>query len=327
MTPTYAPRHFDYVLGPPNSANPTQNQTALLSAIAPGQIITGIPLKFDTDAPFLLRGRAMRVPYPAVKGCAKSQPLQNLLMRFTGPNNNYLAEDFVRQSLEMSYFGQFGQWRPVSPQILYPAGGTLMVDLYNDGASEIDNLTLYFRGVKLYSPGSRPNYTYPPQFAAIPYVYPIAPVTIANPYNPAGLILSLGVTETRQNQIFTVLDDGDFVIRSGQAGGTSIEAKYFEVSMILRDPDNLAYSNDFVHVDTLFGYGNASVKYPVGLSGSTIHPLGAGPANPGWFYPEIYVPRNAILKYDIQRTDAAYTGCSAQVDFPVMLMGSKVFQR
>jgi hypothetical protein len=316
----YQPRHYDYVLGP--------TQAPILASIAAGQIIQGIPLTLDSDAPFLLRGRAMRIPYPVRKDCAKIQPLNNLLMRFTGPNNNYLADSLVRQSLEMAYFGQFGQWSPVFPQILYPPAGTILVDVQNDGLTEIDNLTLYFRGVKLYPVGARPGYTYPPQFSTLPFVYPIVPVDPN--LNPAGLIQALGVTETRLNQIFKVKDDADFVIRSGQAMGTEEEHEIFEVFMILRDPDNLPYSNDYVHTDVLFGYGQPTVEYPVssgGASGDLLSPAGVGPANPGWFYPEIYVPRNQILKYDIKRTDAAYTGCSDVLDLPVVLTGSKVFHK
>jgi len=325
------PRHYDYVLGPPNTSAPGPNQTALLSSIAPGQIITGIPLTLDSDAPFLLRGRALRVPYPVSMSCTKSQPINNVLMRYTGPNNNYLARGFVRQSLEMSFGGQFAQWRPVSPQVLYPASGTILVDIQNDSSSvTITNLTLYFRGVKLYPEGSRPAYTYPPKYSSLPFVYPVAPVT---PSNPAGLIQSLGVTETRLNQIFTVQDDADFVLRSLQLGGNTLtvpvppDAAYFEVFVRLRDPDNLAYSNDYVHVDVLGGYGDADVGYGIGSSGDTITPSAAGPANPGWLYPEIYLPRNAILKYDIQRTDSAYGGCADTLDFPIALSGSKIFYR
>jgi hypothetical protein len=322
----YRQRHYDYVIGPPSTAFPeNRNQTALLSAIAPGQTITGIPLKLDADAPFLLRGRAMRIPYPVTKGCTKSQPLNGLLMRYTGPNNNYLQQDLVRQSLEMMYFGQFGQWRPVSPQILYPPAGVILIDVKNDSASEIDNLTLYFRGVKLYPWDARPNYTYPDKFASLPYVYPIAPVDPST--NPAGLILSLGVAETRLNQIFQVKDDADFVIRSAQAGGVQIETKYFETFVTLRDPDNLPYSNQPVHVDTLFGYGGSGVTYRVSDVPNSITPKGVGPGMPGWFFPEIYVPRNNLLKYDIYRTDSAYSGCSDTVDFPIMLSGSKVFPK
>jgi hypothetical protein len=55
MRPPYQERHFDYVLGP--------NQDARLASVVAGQEILGITLQLEHDAPFILRGRAMRVQY------------------------------------------------------------------------------------------------------------------------------------------------------------------------------------------------------------------------------------------------------------------------
>ena len=55
MRPRFQLRHQDYVLGP--------NQDSRLSSVAAGQMITGIELPMDNDAPFLERGRAYRVAY------------------------------------------------------------------------------------------------------------------------------------------------------------------------------------------------------------------------------------------------------------------------
>jgi hypothetical protein len=155
----YRQRHYDYVLGP--------NQVPALASIAPGQQINGIPLLLDSDAPFLLRGRALRTTYPffVEPGQVKLQANTHVLMRYTDANGNYLSDSLVRQGLEMVYYGQQGQWRPVSPQVLYPPKGNILVDILNDDRSHsITNLTLYFRGVKLYPWDARPKHTYPRQF-------------------------------------------------------------------------------------------------------------------------------------------------------------------
>jgi hypothetical protein len=44
------------------------------------------------------------------------------------------------------------------------------------------------------------------------------------------------------------------------------------------------------------------------------------------FYPEIYVPKNHQLIYDLQRADNA-SGATAAADFTFNLIGGKVFDR
>ena len=52
-------------------------------------------------------------------------------------------------------------------------------------------------------------------------------------------------------------------------------------------------------------------------------PVGPGASQPGLIYPEIYLPQDHVLLYDIARNDGAYVGAVA-ADFPFNLMGSKV---
>jgi hypothetical protein len=314
MRPQFQQRHFDYVLGPPTTMNPQGD--ARLIDVAPGQIVAGIELHTDVDAPFLLRGRAYRVQYSDFERQLQAG-LESVALRYAGPDLNYFMQGFIPQNLQMPYGGQGGAWKPVSPQVLYPAGSTLTVDILNAGSTHLLNLTLYWRGVKLYNWGSNPAYTYPARMKLVPFSYPIALISQANPF---GMIQALGVTEQRLRQPFRVLTDADFVLRYGQAG-PSFAPLGLEVSMMLRDENEKAYSNDFVHTDLLFGPSQGN--YSTG--GATIHAIGTGNALPSVFFPELYIPAGHQWYYDIQRADGGFAGAASIPNYPVTLVGSKVY--
>lgn len=287
------PRHQDYVFSIPT--------------ILAGGVLEAYPLRLDTDAPFALRGRALRVPYDADH---IQTGLQWVNLRFTGPDGSYRQQQPVPQTLVGAYFGQQGNPIPEWPEIVYPAGGTIYVDVVNTGTASLVGLQLFFRGVKLYPAGVQAGYTYPPRFAGLPFIYP-------------NTVAALGVTETRNNLLFTVKPDADFVLRAGQAGRTTAPAT-FEVFMTLRDWTGKAYSNAPVHVDVLFGRSSTPALYPVGAT--AVHPVGTGAISPGLLYPEIYLPAKQQLYYDISRSDGAYQGAAA-ADFPFEFIGQKVFKR
>jgi hypothetical protein len=312
MTPgTLQQRHFDYVLGP--------NQDARLASVAAGATVTDINLKLDTDAPFLLRGRAVRQAYNTFNLMQDTLPF--LKMRWTGPQKDYRQQAYVPVAAEMAYFGQVGNFKPEFQNIHYPAGGVLTVDLQNMGANPITNLMMFFRGVKLYPWGAVPAYKYPPKFAGLPFNYQIA-------------VEGLDVTEYRPDQVFTVKQDADFVLRGGQATAPFINQAgtvvFAEVFMQLMDFNKKPYSNDFVPLDVLFGAGGFPTVYPVGAPGNLVDvtPFGTGPGSPGLFYPEIYVPANHQLIYALQRNDTTSPpggGSNAPVSFTINLIGQKVF--
>ena len=309
MRPQFQERHQDYVLGP--------NQDSRLASIAPGQVVTNIQLTLDNDAPFVLRGRAYRVQYDTL--ASRTQVgLNDLSLRYSGPLRDFRQQTFIPQNLVMPYGGQGGAWKGLKSQVYYPAGAIIMVDLVNTSATNtLTNLTLYWRGVKLFPWGMNPAYTYPARCKVLPFVYPIAPV---NSNNPNGVILDLLTSEIRTLQQFQCGNDADFVFRYGQAG-PSYSPFPLEVGFILRDENQKAFSNDYVHYETLFGptLGN----YPCG--GSTITAIGTGNATPSVMYPEIYVPKNHILYYDVQRSDSGFVGTATIPSFPVNLIGSKVY--
>ena len=295
-------RPFIYVLGP--------NQDARLASVAAGTVIEECLCLMEDDAPFVLTGRAVRHAY----GSALTQAnLNGLKTKWTGPQRDYRQQDYILESLQMAYYGQFGNPKPIVPGIEYPPRSVLMLDLNNTGANTITKLSFYFFGYKLFPPDTVPAYTYPKRLASQTFAYPVP-------------VVALGVSETRMNQIFTVKQDADFVLRGGQGitissvGGRTLA----EVAIRLKDHTKNPYSNDFVPFDILFGTGAFPAVVPVGPTPSFVTPFGTGPGQPGLFYPEIYVPKNHQLMYDLQRADGA-GGSNQAEDFSFNFIGGKVF--
>ena len=296
MTPQFQQRHQDYLF--------------TLPALAPGAVLTGLPLVLDPDAPFVLRSRALRIPYNASR---EQAGLQFLNMRYAGPNNDYRAQAMVPQSEEMVYFGQMGNPKPVWPNVQYPASGTILVDVQNTSASlTLTGVQLLFRGVKLFPYGSMPTAGYPKRCALQPFIYP-------------QLISNLPVTQPANTlqQIFQVKPDADFVLRSVQAG-PALAPLPFEYFIQFLDENLKPYSNAPIHLDFFAGNSAMGNTYPVGPTPTYLPPVGTGASNPGVFFPELYIPRQHILYYYISRGDGAYGG-AATLNLPISFNGVKVF--
>jgi len=305
-------RHQDYVI------NSTID--GRLASVAPGQLITNIELRTDPDAPFLLRGRSYRVAYDNLDSRTQAG-LQNVSLRFSGPNRDFRSEQLIPQNLLMAYGGQSAAWKPVYPQIFYPASSTMLVDVLNTSATAtLSNLTLYFRGVKLFPWGVNPSYNYPPKCAMLSYVYPVVNPSAVNPY---GSIQNLLTSETRLLQTWQNQPDSGFVLRALQAG-PSYSPFALEVFITLRDENRKAYSNQPVHFEVLAGPSGGN--YQTGSAGS-ITSIGTGNSAPGILYPEIYVPPKHLLYYDITRADSGYAGAATIPNFPINLIGARVYQR
>jgi len=304
MSEALQQRHYDYVLGP--------NQDSRLASVIAGAVIEDVILQISGDAPFVLTGRAVRHAYTST---LRQTNLQGLKTKWTGPTRDFRQQSYVLEALQMAYYGAQGNPKPIVPGILYPAKSVLILNLKNTGASTITNLSFYFRGFELYPKGAVPAYTYPRKFASQTFAYPVA-------------VTGLGVSETRLNQIFTVKQEADFVLRGGQgitissSGGRTLA----EVAITLKDHAKQPYSNDFVPFDILFGAGGFPASIPIGPTPSFISPFGTGPGQPGLFYPEIYVPKNHQLLYDLQRADGA-GGSNQAEDFQFNFIGGKAFDK
>jgi hypothetical protein len=334
--PRFQQRDHIYTLGPPllPVANPVPqlpNEYAVLSSLAPGQQVLGLPVNLDKDAPWVMRRRALRIKYDSTQSGTTHifTGINQLMVRFTGHDQHYLQQSPVPQNLDGAFFGQFGAWKPSFPGVAFPAGGTFLVDIINNGPATLTNVTLYFRGVKLFPWGVRPDYRYPAVVSSIPYAYPINWTPASSVTNPLGAVQNLGITEVRLSQVFQIQDDADFVIRAMATGPVALVSTY-EVFLIIRDFDQKPYSTGWVHHEV---YGGQTTdrfnSFPSG-GGFTpgFNPYGTGASLPNVWFPEIYVPRNQVLFYDIMRLDSAFPNPpTVAQDFPITMIGAKIFDR
>lgn len=301
--PRFQERFHIYVLGP--------NQDSRLASVAAGATIKGIDLVLDPDAPFQLRARAARQKFTST---LTQNGLQYVSTQWTGQlgPDDRRQQQMVNLACEMPNFGQMGCPRSVWPQPTYGPNQVIRVDLKNNGAAAVTNLTFFFIGVKMFPWGSVRAYTYPKEFASIAFPYQLP-------------VKTLGVSETRLNQIFTV-DQHDFVIRAGQATAPFQLAgprTFAEVAIVLKDEQRKPYMNDYVPLDVLFGSGGQSAIIPFNQAPTLAIPFGVGPANPGLIYPEIYVPNTHQMFYDLQRSDGA-GGTNQSESFTITLIGMQV---
>lgn len=301
MKPQLYERHQDYVM--------------TIGNLAAGEILQGIPLALDPDAPFVLRSKAIRCQYDANRHQAD---LQNVAIRYTGPANDYKQQARIPWGLTMAYFGQQGNPKPVAPSIQYPQNGTITVDIENQGTTSLTNVQIFFRGVKLFRPGAVRDATYPPRMKTRPWIYSSSQIGTTAAAVPVQTVAQ-GV-----QYIFRPQPDSDFVLRGLSWTPVAAVVQPYEIFLLLQDVDNKAYANAPVHIDVLCSNPQTGPTYPVGSS--FVAPFGTGAASPGLFYSEVYVPRNSILYYNIVRSDQSFAG-QGVVDIPFQFIGAKVYQQ
>lgn len=298
-------RHQDYILQ--------------IDSLAAGASVQSLPLPLDTDAPFALRARGIHIAPPT---STRSQALvQQLRFRYKNAAGEYLSTIPVQTPQDFALaFGQKGQYRPVYPQQVYPPGGAIEVDLFNDSATDITNIQVIFRGVKLFRDGSIPAPTYPDSCRALDFTYQSGKGTSTD----APLILSTAGSLFQQP--FNVKSDADFVCRAAQAGlwttsgdgGLYSTNGYTELFIQLFDANFKSYSNLPIHIDWLMG--NAGGTQLPGLTA-------LGNSAPGLFFPEIYIPKNQALYFSLFRRDTPYVGVTdaLPVRIAIAWVGSKVY--
>lgn len=300
-------RHFDYIL--------------VIPSIPAGESRLSIPLEIQTDAPFRLCGRGLRVT-PPVSTRSQAQ-VREVRFRYTNEVGNFLAQQPIQSMADFNFaYGQSGVFKPVWPQRTYPPGATISVDVINDSATAITNLQVMFRGKKLYRDGALPNPTYPPNGRGRDFTYQCGKGT------PTDAAIVMDVTSAIRQIPLSILADADFVLRAGQlglstydgGGGLYSTIGYTELYVQLFDSDLRPYSNIPIHVDSLFGSAEGT-----GMTGSLDTSLGN--AAPGLLVPEIYLPKNSVLFFNLIRNDAAYTGVAdaLPVKLNIAWVGQKVY--
>lgn len=296
-------RHQDYVLNVPS--------------LPSGKSIQSFPIPMDTDAPFALRRRGLHIAPPP--GTRNQNNVNSLRFRYKNAAGEYLAQIPIQASADFwQAFGQGGNYRPVYPEQLYPPGGVIETDIFNDGP-DITNLQVIYGGSKLFRDGALPALTYPANCRALDFTYQSGKGT------PTDAALVLRTTDQLLQMPFNAQSDSDFVLRAGQAGlydssgdGAYSPFGYTELFIQLMDENLKAYSNAPVHIDWLFG--NAGGTQLPGLRS-------LGNSAPGLFVPEIYIRKNGILFFNLFRNDAPYVGVTdaLPVRISIAWIGSKVY--
>lgn len=256
--------------------------------------LQGVELFLDSDAAFAARWVKQRFTPEAASG--------QWSYRFRAPSGAYQSSDFRFDTFGR---GTLIRGNPLYPQMIYPAGGSIVVDINNIAGVELDNVKLLFRGSKLFPDDSIPAPTYPPVCSILPQVIPITVGPIAQ-NNGAGNL---------NNQI-NIPTDWDFVLRYANAdpfllaGGNGT---YDQLYAQLKDDKQKPFSNVPIHIDDLFGSQSSTATGSVTTA----------PFWPGVFTPEIYIPANKILYFDLFRTDTAGGNVTMQFSFG----GARVYKR
>jgi len=298
-----------------------QDYKFIIPLIPAGQAAIAFPCVLETDADFVMRGRGLRVT-PDINTRRQTQ-VQELRFRYTNENGAYLATQPIQTPQDFGFaFGEQATYRPARPGIHYRAGQTITVDVYNDSGTDVVNLQIYFRGVKLFAPGTIPAPTYPQNCRPLDFTYQTGKGTPDDPQ------IVMPVNSDLFQQMFKVQGDADFVLRAGQAanwstygpadGSATSGDGYTDLFITLMDSRLKPYSNRPVHIDWLFGNG--------GGNGSTF-PVSMGNSTPGVFFPEIYLRKNEPLYYSLSRRDTPWVPVTDGL--PVRLsfawIGSKVY--
>jgi hypothetical protein len=276
-----------------------------------------VSITLETDSSFMLRSRAIHIQSTTARLAGQST-LNAYLDQYTGPDGEYLSQGLTRFSNENETFGQYGSPLPVRPPMIYPPGGTIQLNIQNDGLTDFAGLEIYFRGSKLFAPGVLPCLTYPDKFSTNWYIY--------NGPRPNSPTLTMSQKSKLPDNILQIQGDSDFVLRALSIGSMApvndATQTYRQVWITLRDGDGRAYSNLPVHVDVCYG-ALGSLAFGGG-SGAAIS-KDVGPYHPPLFTPEIYIPANRFLFYDLVRDDTFAGGPAGNVNMQLAFQGAKVY--
>ena len=280
-----------------------QDYQITIASVPVGGVVK-VPLKLDTDAPFALR-------------LVRSRNIGLNGWRFEDPQGKYqstqLRTDWITPvSPGVGPFPSRGSI--IYPEMIYPPGATIQIDIGNTGEGPITNATLLFRGSKLFTGDTQWAPTYPPVMGILPSIYQV-------------IVPQVGLTEMRLNQSLVIKNNADFVYRAGVcdeftvavSGGPTPTPSQFQFTNLfvqLRDEQQKAYSNQPIHVNDLFGQG---LPTPFGSGSNDDQVL----FTPGLITPEIYIPRRHSLYFDVIRNDVS----GVPVDLYFRFIGMGVFER
>lgn len=291
-------RHHDYQL--------------TVASVPPGGV-RNVPLQLDSDSPFALR-------------LVKSRNLGPSGFMFENPRRMYTSSNFQTDLIQDVLTNNYLPSRGIVqyPQMVYPPGASIVCDIANTTNAALTNVKLLFRGSKFYDSRAISLPTYPPRFGALPFTYQ---TVVAN------LAASGALSRSTDNQL-QVRRDADFAFRCGVAdpftlavdgsassAGSIAQPNFLNVYVQLKDESRKAYSNEPIHINDLFGQQAPFVDGPEGnLNNDSVLWL------PGNLTPEIYIPRDHSLYFDVFRfDDPSNFSTGRPVNLYFRFVGAKVF--
>lgn len=311
-------RHFDYVV--------------TVGAVNANTFVVQVPLQINTRAPFVLRGRAMRQSWNSVDGQTNNN---KLAMRYTGPDQEYLSQTFIPFGPMSMAWGMGGSPTWTQSPMLYAPGSVILTDVWNFGTLNAPNVQVFYRGYELWPEGSVYAPTYPEKFRAIPYTQVSTAPTVARVDNGPNLNLTVQCGRVDSGSLLApqVGQPADLAIRGlmqywpesnvNLSPGAAVPVPQ-EVFLQLYDWQKLSYSNAPIHIDVLagnwWGFLTGDTTQENNLFGSNGQGYsGWNGFRPGLFTPEIYLPQNQLLWYDVTRNDAATFNGKANITQKLLL--------
>lgn len=283
-----------------------QDYQLTVASVPPGGV-RNIPLQLDTDAPFALR-------------LVKSRNLGPSGFNYQNPRRMYTSSgfqtDLIQDVLSNDYFPSRGIVQ--YPQMMYPPGSSIIVDIGNTTNENLTNVKILFRGSKFFDSRAVSLPTYPPRFGGLPFTYQT-------------VVQNVGATAVLVDNQLQVRRDADFALRCGvcdpfslAVDGTASSAgllsppNFLNLYVMLRDESRKAYSNEPIHINDLFGQ-SAPADLPFGNNDAVLW-------LPGSLTPEIYIPRDHSLYFDIFRSDdPSDFNTGRPVNLYFRFVGAKVF--
>lgn len=311
MNDKFYERHQDYTMDVGNSfVNTPWSQNNMPGTLVANTQYPGIVLTLDRDAPFIMRGIAARMEWEDAE--TGQDALSALYFRLKRANTSYTCppSEWLPFLQFAECYGQGGNQGIIWPHETYPQGAVIEVDLWNNGAADLDGVQLTFRGVKRWSAPRES--LYPKNISRVLNWTRSVKVNSVGVSGPTAMI--------NRFPLSPAVKDADFVLRHIQGGSVYAPTEDFvnalNVWVALRDDQDKPYSNTPVDINILCGQGT--------MAGALANSAQFGPWHPGLFYPEVYIQRNQVFSMDIFRDDSGVAEAeTARIDFA--LGGIKVF--
>jgi hypothetical protein len=277
------------------SANsPPQAQTKVVGwhydyLLRCGAILNGQTVQLELimlpGAPFCLRGIG---GYHVEAGPIVS-PLTGGFLAITDSNDAYLMNQAIGLTGDWGTGGQNALYEPVYQQLVYGPGSALQVNLTNSSGGNWADARLVFRGTKLFYKERVDAASYPACYTALPYTH--------------SLLFAIGANQTLNDQPMEV-KGADLVFRGASIelnAGLRVGNSMADLEFKIHDQEGRPYSSDYIHHSWLFPTAFAQ--------------------RPGTFYPEIYLPKDRILLFDL------FQGGATTADVNLAIQGARIFPK